>query len=128
MNRSVQKDWIRDGAVITFLAALLIAVLAFQVCLNTKPGQFLPKELTQRENVTGAYIIQGIEDASAKAFAIRDSLSGNGKMTAGECWTAFANDSPLLMIPLAFSRNLDDLFIHNTLLVDHYEFFVSLDH
>lgn len=93
MNRSVQKDRIRDGAVITFLAAILIAVLAFQVCLNTKPGQFLPQELTQRENVTSVYIIQGIEDASAKAFAIRDSLSGNGKMTAGECWTAFANDN-----------------------------------
>ena len=49
-----------------------------------------------------------------------DAFPGSG--------TAFANDSPLLMIPLAFSRNLDDLFIHNTLLVDHYEFFVSLDH
>ena len=101
MNLTVQKDRIKDGAVITFLAAVVIAVLAFMVCLNTKPGQFLPKELTLRENVTGVFIIQGIEDASAEASAIRESLSGNGIMTAGECWSSFAGENFDLFFLLA---------------------------
>ena len=92
MNLTVQKDRINDGAVITFLAALIIAVVAFLVCLNTKPGQFIPKEITLRENVTGVFIVQGIVDASAEAAEIRESLSGNGTMTAGECWSSFAGE------------------------------------
>lgn len=101
MNLTVQKDRIKDGAVITFLAAVLIAVLAFLVCLNTKPGQLIPKELSLRENVTGIYIIQGIEDASAEAASINSSLSGNGIMTAGECWSSFAGENFDLFFLLA---------------------------
>ena len=55
MNRTADQDRVRDGAVITFLAAVIMAVLAFQICLNTKPGQFLPKQLTLRNDTTGVY-------------------------------------------------------------------------
>ncbi len=104
MNRTAGQDRIRDGAVITFLAAVLMAVLAFQICLNTKPGQFLPKQLTLRNDTTGVYIIQGIEDSAAQASLIRESLAGSGKMTAGECWTKIANDNldPFFLLAVAF--------------------------
>lgn len=104
MNRTADQDRVRDGAVITFLAAVFMAVLAFQICLNTKPGQFLPKQLTLRNDTTGVYIIQGIEDSAAEASLIRESLSGNGSMTAGECWLEITNDNldPFFLLAVAF--------------------------
>ena len=104
MNRTAGQDRIRDGAVITFLAAVLIAVIAFQLCLNTKPGQFLPTKLTLRSDITDVYIIQGIEDSAIEASLIRESLSGNGSMTAAECWTEITNDNldPFFLLAVVF--------------------------
>ncbi len=101
MTRTARNSRVTDGAVFTFLAALLIAATAFYVCLNTKPGQLLPTELTLRENMTGVYIVQGIEDTASQAAAIREALSGNGFMTAGECWTSFADNNLDLFFILA---------------------------